>query len=391
MNTVIKKESAYEFLLLLITFNFCFGNFTFISFASTLKYIYILLLGIMILFRLSSFMAAIGKINYFLFAYIICILISGFINRDAHIYTHTLLNSVAHVLMVFELIFVYRYVIKNNGIEFVNKIYRNLAICYVAITDFLLLFFPYLLSGTGNLYFVGNKFSVAILHIFMVAMIYSKCIKKGTISFTSKMLPIILCVYSLLISLKVDCMTGVVAIIVLVFLMIIPKAFYDSPKNILLAVCVAASFVFIFEFFLSNAFVKSIVENVLHRDLTLTGRTNIYLRIPQVLKNHVLFGYGYGTSYETWSSFVFFMPNSQNGIIDNIVETGVLATFAFTLYVANGIKKFGLQSDDIKNAIVPVIMVIYILLIVSAIEITTGILYCSLCILLNESYIRFIE
>lgn len=385
INLKFKKETIYEFFLLFFTFHLCFINFPYLSFHSTIKYVFTLIVGLLIALRLPVFLKTVRRMDILILLYLVFILISGFINSKGHIITNTVLNSFAHVLSIIECIFVFEYMVLKKSMYFLAKMFSYLLLTYVVLNDILLFLAPQLFVTKSTYYLVGNKFAVAFVHILLLIFLSVKhrMQNNGKRTFNTNMIHLALILLTLVISIRVDCMTGVLAVMIYVVLNIIPSRVFESPIALLLVAVFAVSFVAIFQLILTNNFVSDFIVNTLNRDLTLTGRTNIYAYIPVVLKDHLLFGYGYGSSYETWTSLVYFIPNTQNGLLDNIVETGLLATVIFTIYVMWGVRRFKHSNPLNKKVYLPLIIVLYIYLIISSIEISTGFAYCSVAILLN--------
>lgn len=385
INLKFKKETIYEFFLLFFTFHLCFINFPYLSFHSTIKYVLALIVGLLIALRLPVFLKTVRRMDIIILLYIVCILISGFINSKGHVITNTILNSFAFVLSIIECIFVFEYMVLKKSMYFLAKMFSYILLAYVLLNDILLFLAPQLFVTKSTYYLVGNKFAVAFVHILLLIFLSVKhrMENNGKRTLSTNIMHLALILLALVISIRVDCMTGVMAVMIYVVLNIIPSRLFESPIVLLLVAVFAVSFVTVFQLILTNNFVSDFIVNTLNRDLTLTGRTNIYPYIPVVLKDHLLFGYGYGTSYETWTSLVYFIPNSQNGLLDNIVETGLLATVLFTIYALWGVRRFKHSNPLNKKVYLPLIIVLYIYLIISSIEISTGFAYCAIAILLN--------
>lgn len=385
INLKFKKETIYEFFLLFFSLHLCFIKFPYLSFNSTIKYVITLILGLLIVLRLPVFLKTVRKMDILILLYLVCILISGFINSKSHIITNTLLNSFAHVLSIIECIFVFKYIVLKNSMYFLAKMFSYLLLAYVVLNDILVFLAPQLFVTNSVYYLVGNKFAVVFLHIHLLIFLSIKhrMENNGKRTFNTNMIHLALILLTFVTSIKVDCMTGVLTVMIYIGLNIIPSRVFESPIALLLVAIFAVSFVIIVKLFLSSSFVSDFIVNTLNRDLTLTGRTDIFVYIPVILQDHLLFGYGYGTSYETWTNLVYYMPNAQNGLLNNIVETGLLATVIFTIYVLWGVRRFKHSSPLNKKVYLPLIIVLYIYLIISSVEISTGFAYCANAILLN--------
>jgi O-antigen ligase len=173
--------------------------------------------------------------------------------------------------------------------------------------------------------------------------------------------------------LKVGSTTGIVGVFMLVALLLLPLKLESNAKIWISVLLAATLFTFLFELILSYGFVENFITGVLQKSMTLTGRTVIYSYVPKVLQNHWLLGYGFGSSYEVWINAIH-LPNSQNGVIDCILEQGLIATTLLigTLYLALKNEK----NMKISRVFKPIIAVIYVFTVLSAIEITISINFC---------------
>lgn len=100
------------------------------------------------------------------------------------------------------------------------------------------------------------------------------------------------------------------------------------------------------------------------KDPTLTGRTDIWYLVLSETKNNLLTGVGFQSFWipEHLSKIILFqywIPNqSHNGYVDIILETGIIGLLLFVIAVTSIIKKL-----NIKNNIMWVMFIIYALLL----------------------------
>lgn len=79
----------------------------------------------------------------------------------------------------------------------------------------------------------------------------------------------------------------------------------------------------VYEVVLDISFVQYLIEDILHEDLTLTGRTVIYAKMLDLIEEQPWFGYGNGTaSFFTW--YYMSMPNTQNGLLNDYIDWGMV-------------------------------------------------------------------
>lgn len=133
----------------------------------------------------------------------------------------------------------------------------------------------------------------------------------------------------------VDCNTGIVSVgIFLIFFIIARKrySFFIKPQVFSITLVSTILFVVIYSIVLDSSLVKFIVQQVFDRDISLTGRTNIYKLLGTVLTNDIWTGYGYGINYSV-SKALFNYDNTQNGLMEWILQVGIIGTSFLVLFL----------------------------------------------------------
>ena len=156
-------------------------------------------------------------------------------------------------------------------------------------------------------------------------------------------------------------MTGIVGLLGFFILSILPSKITEKRSFGIVLLLGCGLFSILYDYILDISYVKYFITEVLHRSLNLTGRITIYENIPKILNGHLLLGYGHGSSYEVWINALHY-PNSQNGLIDMIVEDGLLSTIMFLIIIKHIFKG--------NNKIIKLIICTFFIL--SAFEITLG-------------------
>ena len=180
-------------------------------------------------------------------------------------------------------------------------------------------------------YIMENKFSVAYLHLIVILFFvlkYDVQTLKGRFFF------VLLIAETLLIDLRTGCVTGVVGTIMMVtFMLLYEKKIYFSsnPVIVFVSIVVTALFPYWYTYILNSEIARVIVEDVLHKKMTLTGRTVIYSNIPALLGDYYLIGYGLGTNHEI--SMRYGASNIQNGLLRVIMESGLIGAIALALII----------------------------------------------------------
>ncbi|MFQ3615824.1 MAG: O-antigen ligase [Cyanobacteriota bacterium] len=89
---------------------------------------------------------------------------------------------------------------------------------------------------------------------------------------------------------------------------------------------------------------ESIVVDVLGKDLTLTGRTDLWMSVLEMIKQRPWLGYGYqafwdglnGPSAVVWRAEAWKVPDAHNGFLDLLLQLGIVGMVVFLVgYFAN--------------------------------------------------------
>lgn len=371
------KTSVYLIVQLFLLYHIVFVKFPYISnyttvqrFATIFLFIIILPYSIRCLKRMNL------NIKVLFLLYIIMILISAIINRNKLIMTNTLVGGIMYAITFFELFVIFSKVVEKRSIGFIVKVFLYITFFYIIITDLLIIINTNMFSG--GYYFIGNKFAVAYKHLELIVLLLmnnkiNKSMKRSNIIFNINI--IIIIVSGITISYLINTMTGVVGMIILgvILLFFKDKVLYNS---ILFTAILVGSCVFIIyaDNILTWRPVQEFIINIMHRDLTLTGRMMIYASIPQLIQGHLLFGYGYNTAYEVWTNYIPYMPNAQNGLINCVFEQGLIATIIIILLIGTIIRKSH-KSRNLQGIYKPILALLYVYAILATIEITIDVVF----------------
>lgn len=131
---------------------------------------------------------------------------------------------------------------------------------------------------------------------------------------------------------------------------------------------------------------KYIIVDVLGEDMTLTGRLRIYAGVVSSLEHIPLFGYGMGNSH-----LITMMneigSNAQNGLFNLIIEIGIVGVIVYMSILIIMIKK-----QDASILSYPILCFIYVMIVLSSVEITFSTTFLALVILLlakpQQKYVR---
>lgn len=201
-----------------------------------------------------------------------------------------------------------------------------------------------------NVFLLGNKFTCTYLHIIwliLFAYIYSYHIKHFKTQF------IIYSSIMIVITYFYDCSTSMVAVITITICVFIKNMLKRILKKswILPVILVAAdlAFVFLNQIILKWDISKFIIVDLLQRDMTLTTRTAIYEMVLIPLSLRPIWGFGCYNTYAVVPALMPY-PNLQNGILNSILEIGIIGTFFYVIALYALIKKSNiLQKNSVYS------------------------------------------
>lgn len=349
--------------IIFVTFSYV-DNYNVIVLALEILMLFLLCLKIKVIINKKF-----AKINILLIAFIFIIFI-GAIRSGS-----TFMRGIIFGIKVLEIFIFCEYAYQKNKIDSVIKTFFYLTLFYVIITDILLISVPSLFMRYNN-YFVGNKFYVSYLHILLFT--FYMCLPKKNKRFT-----IILYAYSIIISIIVNCNTALIGVILIALLYLLKdRVNLVNPALIIIVILVSSSILFMFRGILNYKPIQFFIVEILNEDLTLTGRLEIYDNDLEIISKKLFLGYGYGNSHDVMYDAIK-APNTQNGLLECVLNFGILGTFILLLIIYNVFKNY----DKNKNKI-PLIIYIYAFSILGMVEVTINITYIAVIALINNGFIK---
>ena len=219
-------------------------------------------------------------------------------------------------------------------------------------------------SGAG--YIVRDKFYVCYYNLFLCVLFY---LGHPKLRHASKLVFLFLCLMMFAVSMHTKCSTMVIGTVIFGTLTILFSNRWKSHLYnmkvlfIVLFLCDIFFFFFIYRL-LQIPSVQDFLVNVLHEDITLTGRVFIYAEIQKVLIDSPYFGYGFGNSFIITEYFIN-APNVQNGLGDLFLQVGIVGCLCFLCILYLLFKPIEKQNYNVF----PVVAFIYTMLVVSMVEI----------------------
>lgn len=232
-------------------------------------------------------------------------------------------------------------------------------------------------NGGFETYLVGTKFAVMYLHFDLAAiwmMRNQKLIRK---SLRTKITAGFMMVLLAVISLRVDCKTALLGCVLLLGLIAVMDSrkkdrlrLFTSPAVLLACLVISAVFPFILKEFLELPAVTYLVQTVLKRDLTLTGRTKIYAKYLDTMENYWAWGYGFGTGNEVSVKMFGGYANSQNGLLQWILQVGLMNAIPLCLLFTAVFAQLSKAKAQKQRYLMPLVALIYMYIILGVIETT---------------------
>lgn len=302
--------------------------------------------------------------------YIASILMAGIINYG---FTEDLYGTVITCVFIFDMFALILRYMRIYGIkELLGTVYF-IAIIFMFTNDFTVLSAGRLTKAVSStqaavMYFSGNKFSVAFIH--MIVTFLFCCHHNDTWYRDSKekIKFLIIGLYNIFFCVFMSCGTGVIGcVLILIFNICSDKIrkIFKYPATFVLLLIVL-NYLFIgTNVLISNGLFRNIVL-LLGKDLTLTGRMGIYPKLAGIIENSLIFGYGDATQIV---AKVVGYGNAQNGILHIFVQYGLLGVVTFTYMCCKAISKVKRSGEKRFTIAYPILVYINIMIVCSLVEI----------------------
>ena len=192
------------------------------------------------------------------------------------------------------------------------------------------------LYRTSKFYFLGNEndtIPFALLCSFLCLYLFYD--RKKKIYLFLNIVPIL----TILLADSVTSKIGMIIFLVLsfVFLFIFRKPFFHFRFKLIDTIFVASLLLMLFLSFYPNiSFLSSFFENVLHKDITFTGRTDIWRLTMTYFWEKPLLGHGL---MNTEDLYLVLTASHQHNYYLHILFQGGLFSFAVFLYIINHCRK----------------------------------------------------
>ena len=252
------------------------------------------------------------------------IIISCVTNRNTILLTQTLRGFIYALLIIDLYIFIHKYIRVRGEKELLHNLYAFSKVYFILSSAWILVLCitMRMTENLDDVYLVlGGKFNTAYLMLIFLILFYSSWNGNKILSWKWKsIIFLVLALFSIMICQILHVSTGIVAISFFYILVVMPKEFLKLiNKPIMLVTIIVTSMVIVFfiSFILKQPFIQNLIINILHEDLSLTGRIELYKLLSPLLLKSGAWGGGFGSyvaaqlGYHGWY-------NAQNGLAEVI-------------------------------------------------------------------------
>lgn len=350
-----------------------------------IKYVCLILLAIYIFSNKHYILQKkYNKINKWVVLFAVAVTLSSvhslFIEFPPNFENVSVFSGVLLSLSVCVAFFISELLYEKRKIDLFIKYVFWIVLAYLLINDMMLPLHSIQERADG--YFIGNKFVVSYLHIIICAMYYYLYLHNRKWSHKALLTFFFLLAFSAMIAVSVQCSTAVVGTMIVAALFFFRKIavrLYSPVFVVAYILLSSVGFIMYYEDILSMPLVNHIIVDVLHEDATLTGRVNIYMGMLELLDFEPLWGWGNGNS-TVFVKYFLDMPNTQNGLMEDYINWGLIGIVPFLLLVFFTVKYCERRKPN------PFMDIAVMFIFLSTIEITLGALFISilpLCVFAN--------
>lgn len=299
-------------------------------------------------------------------------------NSLASVNINSKIASYMYILIILDIFLVVNISIKKNGLQKFCLYMFYVLLPFILLTDISILFFQKEFDSNA-VYILGTKFQVVYFHImFLTVFMQSHLEQKLSNSngndkirmFGSKKknyFLFIMLIITFIVFYRIKCGTGLVMLTVFIILCFSPKIFnkfITRPWILIFTFGLLNAIIFNLERILEGPLVQKIVTDILHKSLSLTGRTAIYSQM-EVWIQYVNPYIGNGTYNSVVDSVVGY-GNAQNGILNFFIQYGLLGVVAL-IYII-----FLSAKIENKEMLAPFYVMLLSFFVASIVEISFG-------------------
>lgn len=230
-------------------------------------------------------------------------------------------------------------------------------------------------------FFVGNKFDLSYLAFLSFIFLKYYYVINNKNGIKPKMLLMILWIFSIYVSSFTGCSTMLLGNFLAIFLLkLVKSSLLYKTKNVVILLIISSVILLFFSTIITNIeFVRNFIVNVLKKDVSLTGRVEIYENIFPIIGEKIFFGYSYGNSFYTLMEKIS-APNAQNALLDWWIMSGIFGVIVIVNIIIRIFKNVNILGNE---KLKPIVVGIYTFIFLGMVEITINITFFTLLAILN--------
>lgn len=294
------------------------------------------------------------------------IVLSGILSYEAgFVGPQSIYNGLLHAICLYAIYMISNYCAEHDYLDGMVTCLFSITSIYCLLSLGSMVLLGHSDKGTEITYFFGYKFMTSYYFILWIALFRVKYQKEIDTFKRYELLYFFLSVIVLLVCRWLYCSTAIIASFLLIIIPFMPqrvKQMAMNPITVIIAIIAAGIVPFAIDGILKVEFVQHIITDVLNKNLSLTGRLKIYAFLGQVISHRKWMGYGYGNiAVESVVGY----GNAQNGLMQLLVDYGLVGTIMFFAIIFQCLKKRQL-SDRLEG----IFIVLNAMIICSIVEIS---------------------
>lgn len=336
LDKVENKINGVEYIILLFISFLVFVNISSLPYYNYFKYFILVVLGVYIILnnKYIFFNKLVCKYYFIIIFYaILNIFISLFADNEIST-RNSFLASIVYFGSLLEIVLILLIMVNKGKFlhSFITlKNILNIS-TFICVLQILFLFTFYSIKNNQILLF-GDKFSMSymILKCICFNWLYFNIINYNN----KKLILYLLLFFNIFIAIILQSGTSLLSTFFLLFLLIFDKKifkFITNPIFIIFFIILSSTFVLWYPNLIKQDVIQYIFTFIGEDINTLSGRTNVFNALPLLIKNKILFGYGYGSSYDILQYYAQ-TSNAQNGFWELMFNSGIISALIYILII----------------------------------------------------------
>ncbi|MED0960076.1 MULTISPECIES: O-antigen ligase family protein [Bacillus] len=293
--------------------------------------------SIMVLVAFCLVFKRITILNLLIVCYMMLVLFSAVVNGN-------LTNGIAFTIVIFISFCIYISHALKESKEFFRGMYYLFSV--VVILNFLTMLINGITIDNNGfpIYLLGGKnaITMTVLPAIPIIFIYSYIMYKKL-----KIFPLIVILISIASIYLSESGTGIVVAIVTALFLVVHKRYFPSLKTYLLIYVILFFAIIVFR--LQELLFEDFIINVLHKDLTFTGRTYVWDLILNTIGGSYFIGFGRGNNII--NQHFINLHEAHNGLLEILMYSGILGISFFMVILIIVAKNLGYFKNHVISKV----------------------------------------